>query len=307
MHKPNFTLIGLLSLLILSPAAFAGPAEDLARAKTKTGTAAFNLGQYNEAAADYEAAYKAVLDPVLLFNIGQAYRLAGNPEKALTAYRSYLRTASQGVANRKLVEEKIRDLETEIAAKPTEKPALKNVPEENRATTPPPPVPLDSDKPVVPAPTQETLAIPPSSPPPTIQETPLPPPAPREPLPPLLTPKTPPRPQGNPGWLLGRTWTWVAGGATLVFAGTAITSGSLMLSKFASLDKDCGSASVDRPGCRETDIDAVAFRRNLAKVFWGLTAAAAATTGILFFMEGTPVSAAPMVGSTNGLLLEGRF
>jgi hypothetical protein len=42
-------------------------------------------------------------------------------------------------------------------------------------------------------------------------------------------------------------------------------------------------------------------------VFWGLTAAAAATTGILFFMEGTPVSAAPLVGSAKGLLLEGRF
>ena len=292
MNKNHFKIIGILSLLILSHTAFAGPAEELAREKTKTATAAFNLGQYNEAAADFEAAYKVVLDPVLLFNIGQAYRLAGNPEKALTAYRSYLRTASQGATNRKLVEEKIRDLETEIAAKPVEKPA---------PTPPPPvaPVPIDPT-------TTEPQTSAPSNPSPAIPETRLRPPELLE-KPPVSVSKTPLPVTEKPGWLLGRTWTWVAGGATLVFAGTAITSGSLMLSEFARLDKKCGSSSAARPGCREDAINAVAVRRTVANVFWGLTAAAAATTGILFFTEGSTVSAAPMLGSTNGLLLEGRF
>jgi tetratricopeptide (TPR) repeat protein len=297
MNKPYFTLVGLLSLLILTSTAWAGPAEDLAREKTKTGTAAFNLGQYNEAAADYEAAYKAVMDPVLLYNIGQAHRLGGNPEKALTAYRSYLRTAHQGATNRKFVEEKIRELETEIAAKPVEKNAPKPLPEATRAITPPPPAPVVSPPSLPPTPE-------PPTPPPAPSETRL---APAE-LPentPVVVAKTPLPAANQAGG--GRTWTWVAGGATLLFAGTAITSGSLLLSKFASLDKDCGSSSVDRPGCREDDIDAVAVRRTVANVFWGLTAAAAITTGILFFTEGSNVSAAPMVGSTNGLLLEGRF
>jgi hypothetical protein len=99
----------------------------------------------------------------------------------------------------------------------------------------------------------------------------------------------------------GRTWTWVAGGAAVVFAGTAGVLGWSMQSKFDSLNKSCGDAG-SKLGCSQGEIDAVLLRRNLANVSWGLAAAAAATAGVLFFVEGHDVSVTPTVGQTTGLV-----
>jgi hypothetical protein len=40
----------------------------------------------------------------------------------------------------------------------------------------------------------------------------------------------------------------------------------------------------------------------IAVGLWGLSAAAAVTAGVLFFVEGRPVAVAPMAGETTGLL-----
>jgi tetratricopeptide (TPR) repeat protein len=56
----------------------------------------YNVGEYAEAIDAYKAAYKLVPEPTLLWNIAQAYRLAGDCAKALTAYRSYVREAPTG-------------------------------------------------------------------------------------------------------------------------------------------------------------------------------------------------------------------
>ncbi len=48
---------------------------------------------------------------------------------------------------------------------------------------------------------------------------------------------------GNEGWWLGRKWTWVAGGSTVLLAVGAITAGLSMQSKFNSLNGSCGRAS----------------------------------------------------------------
>src|SRR4051812_25089277 len=58
-------------------------------------TAEFNLGHYNKAAAMYEEIYKITLQPVLLYNIGQAHRLAGDLDKASFFYKGYLRAQPQ--------------------------------------------------------------------------------------------------------------------------------------------------------------------------------------------------------------------
>jgi hypothetical protein len=42
-------------------------------------------------------------------------------------------------------------------------------------------------------------------------------------------------------------------------------------------------------------------------VFWGLTAAAAVTTGVLFYFEGRPVTVAPVAGGTTGLVVAVRY
>jgi hypothetical protein len=75
-----------------------------------------------------------------------------------------------------------------------------------------------------------------------------------------------------------------------------------MQSKFDSLNKSCGSASNSSTACTQSDIDSVLLRRNLANVSWGLAAAAAATAGVLFFVEGRSVSVAPMAGEATGFV-----
>jgi tetratricopeptide (TPR) repeat protein len=108
--------VGLALLVLLAGLpALAGPKEEAARAEVAAGTAAYNLGYYDDAARHYEEAYRQVPDPALLFNIGQAYRLAGKPDRAITAYRSYLRTAPADAANRGQVEKRIPELEKLVA------------------------------------------------------------------------------------------------------------------------------------------------------------------------------------------------
>jgi hypothetical protein len=109
------------------------------------------------------------------------------------------------------------------------------------------------------------------------------------------------------GWWLGRKWTWVAAGSTVVLAGAAAAVGYSMQSRFDDLKKSCGRGSQDQLGCSQSDIDSVHTRMVTANVLWGLAGAAAITTGVLFFVEGRPVAVAPMAGAANGLLARMEF
>lgn len=73
---------------------------DVQKAKVayKRATAQFGIGNYAAAAAAYEEAFTLKPDPALLFNAAQAYRLAGNRERATKLYRNYLRLYSDGSA-----------------------------------------------------------------------------------------------------------------------------------------------------------------------------------------------------------------
>jgi tetratricopeptide (TPR) repeat protein len=94
--------------------AMAGPQENLARDQVKQAAAAYNLGHFDEAAEHYEEAYRLVPDPILLFNIAQSYRLGGKPDKALYAYRAFLRTAGSDAPNREVVEKHIAELKRQL-------------------------------------------------------------------------------------------------------------------------------------------------------------------------------------------------
>ena len=48
-------------------------------------------------------------------------------------------------------------------------------------------------------------------------------------------------------------------------------------------------------------------RQTIANVFWGLTAAAAVTTGVVFYFEGRPVTVAPVAGGVTGLFVNARY
>jgi tetratricopeptide (TPR) repeat protein len=91
--------------------------SDEVKAQVRKATAEYNLGQYSQAARDYEAAYLQTLDDNLLFNVAQAYRLGGDIDKAITAYRSYLRSSPHG-DQRALAQAKLRELEDKRAAAP---------------------------------------------------------------------------------------------------------------------------------------------------------------------------------------------
>ena len=59
-------------------------------------------------------------------------------------------------------------------------------------------------------------------------------------------------------------------------------------------------------GAMMVPVSSWSFRQTMANVLWGLTTAAI-TTGVLFYFEGRPVSAAPMAGGTTGFVAAVRY
>jgi tetratricopeptide (TPR) repeat protein len=119
----------LLAIFACGPArAQSASPEELARRHHERGTSLYNLGQFEEAIAEYRKGYEQKADPVFLLNIGEAYRQLGAQEKALFFYKRYL-TAVPEASNRAQVEEKVASLEQLVAA-------------QQRARSPAPPQPL---------------------------------------------------------------------------------------------------------------------------------------------------------------------
>jgi tetratricopeptide (TPR) repeat protein len=89
----------------------------------------FNLGKFEEAAVDYQAAYEAEPLPAFLFNIGQCYRNLGDYERAQFYFRRYVeldpRSANRPAAD-DLIAEMDRLAEGQRTAAPP--PALASLP-----------------------------------------------------------------------------------------------------------------------------------------------------------------------------------
>lgn len=104
-----------LVILIMSLAGARASADDakLARQHFEDGSRLYDLGKFRDAAHQYEEAYKYKPDPALLFNIGQAYRAAGDAAEAVTAYKSYLRHVPEA-SNRQEVEGHVEKLQRTI-------------------------------------------------------------------------------------------------------------------------------------------------------------------------------------------------
>lgn len=85
-------------------------AVEKARQHAKQGTSYYNLDRFAEALPEYEAAYLAMPDPALLYNIAQCHRMMGRKPEALSYYRKYLREAPNA-PNRSDVEKRIGELE----------------------------------------------------------------------------------------------------------------------------------------------------------------------------------------------------
>lgn len=126
--------------LALSGVAFAKPApkptERKAKAHYEAGVAAYRAGDYAKAVEELEAGYALAPEPAHLYNLGQAHRLAGNPERALECYQRFLEEVPDA-PNRAAVEQRIAEVTQQIEAK--------------RAPPPPPPAEPDPTPPAPPA------------------------------------------------------------------------------------------------------------------------------------------------------------
>jgi tetratricopeptide (TPR) repeat protein len=119
----------------VAPAFAKGKKEsDEARRERSEGTVALNLGRYDDAAEHFEEAYGLSQDPILLFYLGQAYRLGGKPEKALSAYNAFLRSSSPNSKNREQYERAAADIE--LIATVLVKRGVSAQPQENPVSSP---------------------------------------------------------------------------------------------------------------------------------------------------------------------------
>ena len=83
----------LVSILVVAGPAFAQPAAGSSGAYAR-GEAQYEAGEFLGAAASFEEAYAAERDPLILFNIAQAYRFGKACAKAADAYRRFLAAVS---------------------------------------------------------------------------------------------------------------------------------------------------------------------------------------------------------------------
>ncbi len=130
-------------------------------------TRAYDLGKYPEAIEEYQKVYEIDGDPVMLYNIAQAYRLNDQPQESIHFYRRYLQRSPEA-RNKEDVERKITAMEkliedrrkaAALVTPPPTKAAVKPV-----AVPPPPPPPPVVAPPVV-------VAPPPPPPPPPASTT----------------------------------------------------------------------------------------------------------------------------------------
>jgi hypothetical protein len=179
-----------------------------ARAYADKATAAFALTHYAVAAENFEKAFELRPDPALLYNAAQSHRLAGNKQRALELYRSYLRLYAKK-DKRAEIEARIAELEAAIAR-------------DNAVTTRPPN-------------TTEPVGTPPApgAAPPAPAAPPLPPEATPAPAMPLAVASAPPttsaptlvaQPQPAPQdeSLVKKPWFWIATGAGVAVAVTVV-------------------------------------------------------------------------------------
>ncbi len=331
MHTTFLLLLGLLAQS--SDPATNTEAKAKAQSLLTEGSALYEKGDYADALEKFKQAFAAYDSPKLLFNIGQANRDLGRPAEALEAFEQFLIGA--GDAAPETIEEARRSVDElqmklgrlrvecpienatisldgrDVGLTPLTKllwatpgrhqvtarhwnypPAIENV-EVRVGEVLPVRLVLQAPEEVV-APRPSRTVQPAGRVDLSSEETRS---ANREVKP----------AESSAGWWMGRTWTWVAAGSAVLFGAGAVTAGLAMQSKYDSLEKTCGSASPNQPGCSESDISAVATRRNVANAMWALAGVSAVTAGILFFVEGHPVTVVPMAGETVGFAGGLRF
>jgi tetratricopeptide (TPR) repeat protein len=217
---PQLLRLHLLAVALLlalpSPSVLAkGLGESpVARAERAQGMVSLNLGRYDEAIEHLSQAYTLTQDPVLLFSLGQAYRLAGKPEKALASYSSFLRAAAASAKYRAQVERAAAEIETItsfVLNRPVDR-AGQEKQLDNLMAAP------AAGKDIAPPPAQaEREAEPAAAKPPRLALAPPPPP----PASLSLAPQTNAPVQPAPSHVYKKWWFWTSVGVALAAGGAA--------------------------------------------------------------------------------------
>jgi tetratricopeptide (TPR) repeat protein len=76
----------------------------------QSGQRKFDVGKFEDAALDFEAAYELSGAPTFLFNMAQAYRQGHRYEKALITYRAFLQRDTTNTPYRESAERRIAEL-----------------------------------------------------------------------------------------------------------------------------------------------------------------------------------------------------
>ena len=99
----------MMAILLLAAPASAQTGEEAARQAAEGGRRSYNLGQWPEAIAQFEKAYRLSGDPALLFNLAQAHRRAGHASEAMGFYKAFLREQPMS-ENREVAEKQLKEL-----------------------------------------------------------------------------------------------------------------------------------------------------------------------------------------------------
>ena len=160
ISRARAAVAACLLLLVAGLPAVAGAQpkspNDLAKEHYDRGQTAYNLGRFDEAIAEFTAAYQITQVPALLFNIAQAQRRKGDNCAAVEVYKNYL-MGEPNPPNLADVDGFIKDSDAKCQAS-------RRNPNPDDGARPPdkPPVP---DRPKLAAPpTRDAPAVPPTTP-----------------------------------------------------------------------------------------------------------------------------------------------
>jgi tetratricopeptide (TPR) repeat protein len=135
----RLSTIAIALVLATAPAHAQPSAKQQAKQHFKHGKALQDDGKYDDAAAEYRAAYDLDRRPEMLFNIAQVYRLGNHKQQAIDYYQQYLAAQPDGPGGRE-ARQWIAELSRQIEA---ERP----LPIEPAKPEPPPIVPPSATPP----------------------------------------------------------------------------------------------------------------------------------------------------------------
>jgi hypothetical protein len=336
--------LALFTVLVVSiPARARADARSEARAKLVQGGEFLKHGQFEEALAKFQEAYRLVPSPKIQYNFGLAYRGLGRKADALEAFEKFLAEAPDATKetrqNAALERTQLSGQITTLEVKVDLEGAEVFVDGRSYGTSRPTPIYLDPGPHQLmvekagegPAYTERINASAGqritvmarlirshgTQPPPPPSD-----PAPREPLPrdPITRPVEPPHgepggPPGEPGPRWQPVVAWTAAGGAAVALGFGVAEVLSTNSKFREFnqDPDCGEIYQQRGGPHCNDLfNGATSARQLAIVGFAAAGVLAATSVVFFVLtpdkphDSVSMACSPSVGGL-GVSCGGRF